>query len=158
MAIFRAVAVGGTFDPIHKGHKALFSKAFEVGSKVVIGITTDSFANRLGKEVNSSFSMRLAAVEEYLRNKFPERNYVIKSLNDFFGAEAYTKEIEALVATPETALRVDVANKVREKQGIDHLRTIIIEIAYADDGRPISSTRIRSGEIDEEGHILSRDS
>ena len=55
-------------------------------------------------------------------------------------------------------MRVDVANKVREKQGIDHLRTIIIEIAYADDGRPISSTRIRSGEIDEEGHILSRDS
>ena len=41
---FRVVATGGTFDEIHDGHLALISKAFEVGKKVIIGVTSDEFA------------------------------------------------------------------------------------------------------------------
>ncbi|RLI21218.1 phosphopantetheine adenylyltransferase, partial [Candidatus Bathyarchaeota archaeon] len=32
---FKAVAVGGTFDEFHRGHRALLSKAFEVGERVL---------------------------------------------------------------------------------------------------------------------------
>ena len=37
------VCIGGTFNPLHKGHKLLIDKAFEVAGKqgsVFIGITT----------------------------------------------------------------------------------------------------------------------
>ena len=37
-------AVAGTFDILHDGHKALLSRAFEVGDTVVVGITSDRMA------------------------------------------------------------------------------------------------------------------
>ena len=39
------VATGGTFDVIHVGHLALLSKAFEVGKKVIIGVSSDAFVS-----------------------------------------------------------------------------------------------------------------
>jgi pantetheine-phosphate adenylyltransferase len=41
---FPVVATGGTFDEIHTGHVMLLAKAFEVGNKVIIGISSDEFA------------------------------------------------------------------------------------------------------------------
>jgi len=40
-AKFDIVATGGTFDEIHVGHLGLLSKAFEVGKKVIIGVSSD---------------------------------------------------------------------------------------------------------------------
>ena len=39
------VALGGTFEVIHKGHRALFTKAFAMGDEVLIGLTSDHLAN-----------------------------------------------------------------------------------------------------------------
>ena len=38
MIKFQFVAMGGTFDIIHKGHMALLSKAFSISSNVIIGL------------------------------------------------------------------------------------------------------------------------
>jgi cytidyltransferase-like protein len=34
------VVIGGTFDPVHNGHRALFERAFSRGS-VTVGLTND---------------------------------------------------------------------------------------------------------------------
>ena len=49
MKKFRKVAVGGTFDEFHKGHKVLLMKAFEIGEHVLIGLCTDTFVEKMGK-------------------------------------------------------------------------------------------------------------
>ena len=44
LARFSLVATGGTFDEIHVGHVALLAKAFEIGKKVIIGVSSEEFA------------------------------------------------------------------------------------------------------------------
>jgi pantetheine-phosphate adenylyltransferase len=40
---YNKVAVGGTFDKFHEGHRLLVEKAFQIGDKVLIGVTSDEF-------------------------------------------------------------------------------------------------------------------
>ncbi len=150
----RTVTLGGTFDRIHRGHQALISKAFEVGECVLIGVTTDEFAARLGKNPDHGFQSRVESLMAYLDKAFPGRDYQIVPLNDYFAPETYCGDVETVVVSPETAQRADEFNEKRRRLGIKPLKVVIIEKVLAEDGKPVSTTRVRLGEIDEEGHLL----
>ena len=49
MQRFRMVAVGGTFDEFHRGHRTLLMKAFEVSERVMIGLSTDELVRKMHK-------------------------------------------------------------------------------------------------------------
>jgi len=78
---------------------------------------------------------------------------VIAKLYDYFGPGIADGDVEALVASPETSSRLDLANKLRAEKGFPPLALVTIEWVSAEDGRPISSTRIRNGEVDSEGRL-----
>jgi pantetheine-phosphate adenylyltransferase len=153
---FKTVATGGTFDHIHRGHLALLARSFEVGDTVVIGVTSDEFARREGKNPDQSYAERAKALEDSLRTRFPGRRYIIAKLDDYFGPGIASPEVEAIVVSKETASRVPMANDLRRAKGFSALEVEVVDYVLADDSKPISSTRIRGGEIDVEGKLLKR--
>jgi len=64
---FKVVGVGGTFDEFHKGHRALLTKAFEVSERVIIGLATDAFAQKMGKPHKvAGYGVRLEELKDFL--------------------------------------------------------------------------------------------
>ena len=152
--MYDVVATGGTFDHIHKGHEALLSRSFQVGRKVVIGVTSDAFAARQGKAPDEGFDRRVENLRALLHRRFPGRDYVIAKLDDYFGPGIASPDVEAIVVSRETLRRVPIANALRAERGYPSLEVVVVDYVLAEDSRPISSTRIRSGEIDDRGRIL----
>ena len=151
---YDTVATGGTFDHFHRGHVALLARSFSLGSVVIIGVTSDTFASREGKVPDQSYLQRVAALERFLHSSYPQRKYIIAKLDDYFGPGIASPEVEAIVVTAETAARVPIANALRAAKGYPPLEVEVVDHVLAGDDRPISSTRIRKGEIDTEGRLL----
>jgi pantetheine-phosphate adenylyltransferase len=155
MKKFRMVAVGGTFDELHRGHKVLLLKAFEIGGRVMIGLCTDEFAEKLSKpHVTAPYEERLRELKAFLSDfGFSERAAIIP-LSDPYGPTLAESPIEALVVSEETRPTALKINEKRRKAGLAPLKVVTINMVPADNCAPISTTRIRKGEIDREGHLL----
>lgn len=151
---YRVVAVGGTFDILHKGHIALLDKAFEVGKHVIIGVTSDSLVTRMGKSISNDYSRRARNLSSMLVNRYPSRRFDIIMLDDEFGPTVTDPSIEAIVVSRETEHKCKRLNEIREANGMKPLHIIAIDLLLADDGERISSSRIRAGEIDVDGRVL----
>lgn len=156
MKKYGKVATGGTFDHIHIGHRRLLQRSFEVGEIVVIGVTSDEFVRKQGKRPDRTYEERASQLVDYLDKDFPGRKYVIARLYDFFGPGIASPDVQAIVVSPETAARVPLANRLRAEKGYPPLELVTIENVLAEDGQPVSSTRIRRGEIDAEGKLVRR--
>ena len=153
---FPVVATGGTFDEIHTGHIALVSKAFQVGKKVIIGVSSDEFAKKRGKRLNHKFDERVENLKKMIKKEFRNANYEIAKLDGDFGPAVTTDEVGALVASSETRIKGKLLNRMRAKKGFKPVEVIAVEMVRAEDGSPMSSTRIRVGEIDGGGRLLKR--
>jgi pantetheine-phosphate adenylyltransferase len=151
---YLVVATGGTFDELHIGHIALLAKAFEVGKRVIIGVSSDNFAANRGKNLNHNFDTRITNLKNMIKKEFGDVNYEIAELNGDFGPAVTTGDVEALVTSTETQIKGKILNEMRAKIGAKPVKVITVELVKAEDGSKISSSRIRSGEIDRQGRRL----
>jgi len=155
LARFRVVATGGSFDEIHAGHIALLAKAFEVGDTVIIGVTNDEFgAAHKGKKLNHDFDRRVENLKRVIAGEFGDVKFQIAKLDSEFGPAVTTGDVGALVASAETHAKGSKLNEIRKRSGLAPAEIIAVEMVKAEDGLPISSTRIRAGEIDRDGRLL----
>ena len=152
---FKVAAVGGTFDSLHKGHKTLLLKAFEVGEHVLIGLSSDEFAKTLKKShPTASYAARLKELRAFLKRADLLALAEIVSLNDAFGPALFSGSIEALIVSKETQPTAIALNKKRKVTGLPPLKIVVVDLVPAEDGLPISTTRIRRGEVNKEGSLL----
>jgi len=154
---FSKAATGGTFNEVHYGHIALLLTAFKESQSVIIGITSDDFVSKMKKahEVKP-YEERVSALTEFLKNMdWLERATLVK-LDNPYGPPVEEADIEALVASPFTAGRGEEINRIRVEKGMKPLEIITCPIVFADDGKPISSTRIALGEISPDGKVLKK--
>jgi len=152
---FNTVLVGGTFDEFHKGHQALIMKAFEVGERVMIGLSSDQLARELRKNHDiASYEQRLNELRDFLREAEVFDRAKIVPLDTPYGITLSTTVAEALVVSKETEPVGITINRKREAKGLRPLELVVIDMVPAEDYIPISTTRIRHGEIDREGHLI----
>ncbi|MCK4718163.1 MAG: pantetheine-phosphate adenylyltransferase [Thermoplasmata archaeon] len=144
------VVVGGTFNVLHKGHKALLSKAAGLATHLCVGITTDEMAGK-GRDVPvRPYEERKEEVCSFLDSLDMGGRYVIRPIGDAFGF-ALEEELEAIVSGPTVVKNVEAINMERRRIGIPVLEVYVVDMELADDTRPISSTRVVRGEMDVEG-------
>lgn len=147
------VCMGGTFDPLHRGHRLLLERAFAIGSHVFIGVTSDALARGARKRAVSPFAKREAALKKLIRERGWEDRATVSRIMTPFG-RATESAYEVIVVTPETRGTAGKINRAREDLGLAPLRVEEVPMALAADGDRISATRIRKGEVDAEGRLL----
>jgi pantetheine-phosphate adenylyltransferase len=139
---------------LHKGHKLLIDKAFQTAGKngtVFIGVTKGKMLKK--KKFLIPFNERVSAIKEYLKTKRYNQRTVIKAIFDKYGPAAYG-EYDAIVVSPETYENAIDINVKRLNNGKTPLKIVKIPYVFADDNKPISSTRILNNETDENGRVI----
>jgi cytidyltransferase-like protein len=151
---FHEVAIGGTFDVLHRGHKILLRTAFRAGDQVLIGLSRNGFVRRLVKNHRvDPYQRRKRELVSFLKKEQLLERAKIIPLDDPYGPAINNSTIGALVVSRMTKKTADKINTIRRRRRLKPLPILTIAMVLAEDFEPISSTRIRAGEIDREGYL-----
>ena len=147
---FRCCLVGGTFDRLHAGHRLLLNAACKSSDSVEIHITSDVMAEGKSPFIQS-FDDRMDQLLNWAEG-YSDCKISVHQLNDVHGPAPQHPTADAIVATPETRGMCRSINEEREKNGLVELHIIEVMHLNSIEGGIISSSAIRNGHMDQEGH------
>ncbi len=145
------VALGGTFDIIHKGHVSLLSKALEY-TEVYIGLTSDEYVLREKGRLLRSYDERRDALERHLSAN--KHKIKIFKIEDRYGFTITEPSLDAIVVSTETLPTAQKINAIRQAAGMKPLKIIKVPILYSQDLKKLSASDVISGKVDSEGNRL----
>src|SRR3990172_4565885 len=155
MKRYRLAALGGTFDHLHMGHERFIASALAAAERVIIGVTSDDFPQiKAARDLIKSFRQRRQELEEFIGKQGLSERVELIPLEDRYGPTVSQPGIEAVVVTQQTYDGGREINTKRELVGMGPLPLIKAEMVTDQEGKYLSSTRIRLGEIDREGRLF----
>ncbi|KAF7338180.1 CTP-transf-like domain-containing protein [Mycena venus] len=132
-SLFPVVALGGTFDHLHAGHKILLSMAaFIASSKLIVGVTSDTLLTRKAHaSVLEPLPARTAAVRNFLALFKPGLEADVVPISDVYGPTGWDANIQALVVSKETADGARAIATHRAAHNLPALQTFTIDVISA---------------------------
>ncbi|GAB4819462.1 hypothetical protein N2152v2_006508 [Parachlorella kessleri] len=145
---FRKVAMGGTFDRLHAGHRLLLAAtALVTTSQIFVGVTAQKLLqNKKERELLESYESRAAAAVDYLKAVNPKLEVFSGPLNDPNEPPpaATVADFEALVVSEETIPGAIAINNTRAQLGFEPLVVVVVRVIAPQPGaEKLSSTELR---------------
>ncbi|XP_073955843.1 bifunctional Phosphopantetheine adenylyltransferase - Dephospho-CoA kinase [Choristoneura fumiferana] len=125
------VALGGTFDRLHNGHKILLTQAALRSSKhVTVGVTdVNMIKSKKLWELIEPVEKRIKAVKDFLTDINPDLEYIVLPIQDLYGPTKDDPRFEMIVVSEETRRGADKINEKRQQSGLPLLDTYVIGLA-----------------------------
>ncbi len=147
--LYKKVVFAGTFDHLHEGHKYLLRTAMKLGERVSIGLTSDKLlAHKKNRDKIQSFDERKLALENFFEAENASKRCQIFPIDTKEGGADKMEDLEALIISDELSVvnNAFAINEMRAKNGLTRFHILIIPRVRSEDGRPLSSSRLREGE------------
>lgn len=139
---FRKIAVGGTFDHFHDGHKYLLDMSGYYAKKTLIAVTSDAMAKDKPRSAKiQPYGLRKSVVEQYAKKI--GLDYVITEISDIYGPAAEDKELDSIILTDETIENGRLINRKRRENSLKELEHIILPYILGSDRKKIASIQSR---------------
>lgn len=147
--------LGGTFDRLHDGHFALILGTALECDHLQIHVTSDSMITNKGSLVQD-IETRLKQLQDMLNQE--SINASLHVLHDRYGPAVSLEKCSVIGCTEETLSSCEEINKIRLTGGLSPLRIVKIDHILDEGGQILSSSRIRSGIVDQNGKFWLRNS
>ncbi|XP_022120623.2 bifunctional coenzyme A synthase isoform X1 [Pieris rapae] len=131
---YEYVALGGTFDRLHHGHKILLSQAALRATKhVTVGVTDiNMIQSKILWELIQPVELRIKAVKDFLTDINPDLEYNVLAIQDLYGPTKDDPRFEMIVLSEETYRGGVKINEKRKENGLKELDMHVIELAHDD--------------------------
>lgn len=161
---FDQVAVGGTFDRLHAGHRLLLAaSALAAERRLFVGVTGEQLlASKRHAELLQPFPERAAAAVAYVRKVRPSKSFSVDVgalLDPKEPTGAETEEgMRALVVSRETVAGGEAINAGRKGRGFGPLALLVVGLVGSSGSEGGGEAEQGGGNGDEvEGKISSTD-
>jgi len=165
---YPVVALGGTFDHLHPGHKILLSMGAWIASrKVIVGVTEDLLLQKkANQDVLEKLSVRMDRVHAFLHSFRPSLKHDIVPIHDVYGPTGWDSDIHALVVSKETLDGAGSVAAYRASQSLPPLQLFVIDLIFSTSSclnhtdmewlkaNKLSSTYIREWIVRKRQHIM----
>ncbi len=143
--LYKKIAVGGTFDRLHNGHRKLLTfAALTCVEQLTVGVSDDALlANKKNKSDIENIVERISRVGEFLRGikKDKDLSLNIVPINDPFGPTITDHTIDAIIVSSETLMGAKKINQIRREKNMKPLDVLITRRSM---GATLSSTFLRN--------------
>ncbi|KAJ9475777.1 Elongator complex protein 2 [Pseudozyma hubeiensis] len=156
---YPVVALGGTFDHLHVGHKILLTMASLIADhRIIVGVTDDAMLTKKSNAaVLEPIDERIAAVNAFIgliRLPFTSLDQQVVKLEDVAGPAATEANLQALVVTDETLSGADFIDGKRKENDLASLENWVIGVVGSEgqtelkgDAKALAESKIGSTAI-----------
>jgi len=157
--LWTCACTGGTYGPLHEGHKKVFRYAFLLAKNLAIRLTTDEYLSGISKknlrELIPPYKERFETLCEYLNQLYRGRFEILPlDTREDCTKCVYGNETMAMVVGGDSLVKAHKINLRRRESGLFEVDILGVPAELSELGERISSTDIRKGKINREGRLI----